>query len=95
MERKQIEEAVNKIFWEQFELGADELKPEKELFTDLEMDSLDIVDLMVAMQSKFDVSLRQNEDIRNVRTLGDVYDFVEKLAEENPELAAKMAEDAE
>ena len=57
---------------------------------DLELDSLDIVDMIVGLQQKFGIMLRDNPEIRNVRTLGDVYDFFEKLAEEHPEIADKI-----
>ena len=37
-----------------------------------------MVDLMIGLQRKFGISLRDNEEIKQVRTLGDVYDFFEK-----------------
>ena len=38
-----------------------------------------MVDLMIGLQRKFGVSLRQNEEIRKIVTLGDVYNFFEKM----------------
>ena len=80
--REKIIELVNEIFEDSFELDKSELLPEKLLFTDLGLDSLDIVDLIVGLQKKFGVNLRESEGIREIRSLGDVYDFFEKNQEE-------------
>ena len=87
MDRSEIIKAVNSIFIERFELEESELTPEKNIIEDLQLDSLDIVDMIVGLQQKFGIQLRDNPEIRNVRTLGDVYDLFEKLAKEHPEIA--------
>ncbi len=79
MTRDEIINAVNTVFIEQFELDGAELTPEKKIFDDLGLDSLDIVDLMIGLQRKFGVSLRKNEEIRKIITMGDVYEFFVKL----------------
>ena len=91
MEKEKIIKSVNGVFIKYFELPEKDLTPEAEIFAGLGLDSLDIVDLMVGLQEQFGVSLRQNEEIRKVRTLGDVYAFFKKLSAENPELAQKIA----
>ncbi len=75
MTREEIVEAVNATFVEMLEVPEEDLKPEKEIFKDLGLDSLDMVDLMIGLQRRFGVSLRQNEEIRKIVTLGDVYEF--------------------
>ena len=90
MEREEIIKAVNSIFCERFELEESELTPDKRLIEDLQLDSLDLVDMIVGLQQKFGIMLRDNKDIRNVRSLGDVYDLFEKLLQEHPEIAEKM-----
>ena len=83
MTREEIVEAVNAAF-EEMEIPREELTPEKEVFKDLGLDSLDMVDLMISLQRKFGVQLRQNEEIKKVRTLNDIYEFFVKLdAERN------------
>lgn len=82
MQRDRIIEQVNEVFQEDFELEPDQLLPEANLFTELGLDSLDVVDLVVALQKKFDVSIRDDERIRNIRTLDDLYSFVEALGNE-------------
>ncbi len=79
MTREEIIAAVNNTFTEMLEVPPEELSPEKEIFKDLGLDSLDMVDLMIGLQRKFGVSLRQNEEIRKIVTLGDVYNFFEKM----------------
>ena len=90
MDREEIIKAVNSIFIERFELEESELAPEKNIIEDLQLDSLDLVDMIVGLQQKFGIMLRDNPEIRNVRTLGDVYDLFEKLAKEHPEIAEKI-----
>ena len=37
---------------------------------------LDIVDLIVALQKKFNIRIRDDERVRKIRTLGDVHHFI-------------------
>ena len=82
MQRKKIVELVNEVFLEDFEMEQEQLAPEVHLFTELGLDSLDVVDLVVALQKKFDVSIRDDERIRDIRVLSDLYDFIEMLGTE-------------
>ena len=81
---------VNQIFVEKFELEDSALTPEKRLFEDLELDSLDIVDLVSGLQHSLGISLRENKELLQIRTLQDVYELVEKLLAEHPELKEKI-----
>ncbi len=90
MTREKIIELVKQIFIEQFELDPAELTPEKRIFEDFALDSLDIVDLITGLQRQFGVALRDNKDVLQIRTLKDVYDLCEKLLAENPALIAKL-----
>ncbi|MCQ2396113.1 MAG: acyl carrier protein [Lentisphaeria bacterium] len=85
MTRDEIITLVNNVFVEQFELEPSELLPEKHLFEDLGLDSLDIVDMLVELHKTFGIALRQNEEVRSVRTLNDIYDFLERYAAEHPD----------
>lgn len=90
MNREEIIKAVNSIFIDRFEMDESELTPEKTIADDLQLDSLDIVDMIVGLQQKFGINLRENKDIRMVRTLDDVYNLFEKLVREHPEIAEKL-----
>ena len=47
-----------------------------------------MVDLMIGLQRKFGISLRQNEEIRKIVTLGDVHAFFERLEAKRQEQAS-------
>jgi len=90
MNRERIIPLIHKIFVDKFELNPEDLTPEKKIFEDLELDSLDIVDLITGLQHTFQIPLRDNKDLLQIRTLQDVYDLVEKIIAEHPEVAAKL-----
>ena len=90
MTRERLIELVNQVFIDKFELEAKDLTPEKRIFEDFELDSLDIVDLITGLQHTFGIPLRDNKEIQNIRTLNDIYDLFEKLVKEHPELAEKL-----
>ena len=79
---QEIIETVNGIFRDVFEIDAVRLTPEAKLFDDLGLDSLDAVDMMANLQERFEVSLRNDERVRAVRTLADVYALVKTIQEE-------------
>ena len=81
MTKKEVIRRTNEVFEKNFEITYDRLKPEAHIFNDLGLDSLDIVDLVVALQKQFSVTIRDDERVRNIRTLGDVYDFIYLLGE--------------
>ena len=90
MNRDKIIQLINKIFIDKFELDSQDLTPEKKIFEDLELDSLDIVDLITGLQHTFQIPLRDNKDLLQIRTLQDVYDLVEKIIAEHPEVIEKL-----
>jgi len=61
---------------EEFEFDRNMMTPETHLVKDLEMDSLDFVDLVVLLQSAFGVELRDEPKVRQVNTLGDLHNLV-------------------
>jgi acyl carrier protein len=82
MEEREIIDIVNGVFVEFFEIEIEELQADKNIFVDLGLDSLDVVDLVVALQKKFKVKIRKDEKIRNLRTLEDLYNYVVLLKKE-------------
>ncbi|MFH0753427.1 MAG: acyl carrier protein [Candidatus Omnitrophota bacterium] len=82
---------TNEVFENNFEISPDRLKPEAHVFNDLGLDSLDTVDLVVALQKKFGVTIRDDERVRSIRTLADVYNFIFLLGEEGNAKGAKGA----
>jgi acyl carrier protein len=75
MERAEIIEKINNFLVEEFELEEDQLKPEALLKTDLGIDSLDFVDIIVIIEKNFGFKVKA-EEMANVKTLQDFYDYV-------------------
>lgn len=73
---------TNQVFEESFEIEKEKLQPQMNIFEDLGLDSLDVVDLVVALQKKFGVKIRDDERVRSIRTLGDIYQFIHNLKTE-------------
>jgi len=82
MTREEIVSIINNVFEDSFEIEPERLVPEANIFLDLGLDSLDTVDLVVAIQKKFGVQVRDDERVRGIRTLGDVYQFIELIYNE-------------
>jgi len=76
MTEQEIIAAVNEVFQEDFEIERERLLPEMNIFEDLELDSLDIVDLVIVLETAFGIKIREEEGIRKIRTLGDIHAFV-------------------
>ncbi|MCP3924694.1 MAG: acyl carrier protein [Desulfobacterales bacterium] len=66
---------TNEIMRDLFELSPDELKPESRLYEDLDLDSLDAIDLIIAFQKEFGFK-PENEEVQGIRTMKDVYEMV-------------------
>ena len=82
MTKEEIVTLTNQVFEESFELAPEKLTPQAKIFEELGLDSLDIVDLIVALQKKFKVQIREDERVRTIRTLEDVYTFIWTLKQE-------------
>ena len=68
---------VNGILAEGFEADPSRLRPESQLIKDLGLDSLDVVDLVVALEKKFGFRIEETE-ARSMRTLKDIYDYINR-----------------
>ena len=75
-------QAINQVFVESFEIAPERLQPEAHIFTDLGLDSLDIVDLVASIQKKFGVLVRNDERVHAIRTLQDLYNFLSAIKAE-------------
>ncbi|MDO9574189.1 MAG: acyl carrier protein [Candidatus Contubernalis sp.] len=59
------------------QLGVDEEEVKKETsFKDLNADSLDIVELVMAMEEEFDLEI-SDEQVEKIKTVGDVTEYLE------------------
>lgn len=79
--REEIISAISDVLVEEFECDRAALKPEARLFEDLDLDSIDAVDLIVRLQNQTQLKVKA-EDFKTIRTLGDVADVILKLMAE-------------
>lgn len=77
MKKNAIIEKINYFLVDEFEVEEEEIQPNADLKETLELDSLDFVDLVVAIEENFGVKL-VGEDFVGVETLQDFYDLIER-----------------
>lgn len=77
-----IEKTIKDILVAEFECDPAALRPETNLFTDLDLDSIDAVDLCMRLQQETKKKVTP-EDFRQIRTLADVTKAVSKLVNES------------
>jgi acyl carrier protein len=73
-----IEETIDRInafLVEEFEVDAEKIIPEASLKDTLQLDSLDYIDLVVAIESNFAFKVKP-EDFTGIITFQDLYDYV-------------------
>ena len=78
MTEQEIIDLINLTLAEEFELNIEDMKPEALIFDDLDLDSLDIVDMVVVLENAFQFKIREEESIRKIRSIGDIHEFVIK-----------------
>lgn len=66
---------IDTLLVDEFELDADAVTPEARLREDLDLDSLDAVDLIVAMEKNFGVRI-EDKAMAEMRTLGDLHAWI-------------------
>ena len=76
MSTSAIETKVKNIIADQLGVGEDEIKPESSFIEDLGADSLDIVELVMAMEEEFEVEI-PDEEAENIKTVGDAINYIE------------------
>ena len=75
MTKEEIIEKVNNLLMEEFEMAPELLTPEASLKNDLEIDSLDFVDIVVLIDREFGFKPKA-EELKTVKTLQDFYDYI-------------------
>jgi acyl carrier protein len=79
--KEEVIAAIADVLESEFEVPRAKLVPEAKLFEDLDLDSIDAVDLVVRLQQQTGLKVKA-EDFKSIRTLGDVADVIAKLANE-------------
>jgi len=77
--RDEIYQVLSEILVSLFEIEEDEISLDAHLYEDMDLDSIDAVDLVVKLREITGKKI-EPEDFKQVRTVKDVVDAVEKLA---------------
>jgi acyl carrier protein len=72
-----VEERVTEIIIEQLGISKPEVVPEASFIDDLGADSLDIVELVMAMEETFDIEI-PDDDAEKIQTIGDAFSYVKE-----------------
>jgi len=72
-------EKVKEIIVEQLGVEEDEITMESSFIDDLGADSLDIVELIMALEEEFDIEI-PDEDAEKIATVGDAVNYIKERA---------------
>lgn len=81
MDKNDIYQEIVGLLVNLFELDADDITPGSRLYEDLELDSIDAVDMVVHLQKRVGRKISP-DTFKTVRTVQDVVDAVEQLIQE-------------
>lgn len=79
MDAKNIEERVKNIIVEQLRVEPDQVKPEAQFVNDLGADSLDTVELIMALEEEFDIEI-PDEQAEKIKTVGEALEHIKAKA---------------
>ena len=79
MSVENVQERVKNIIVEQLGVEADQVKPEAQFVNDLGADSLDTVELIMALEEEFDIEI-PDEKAEKIKTVGEAIDYIEQNA---------------
>jgi acyl carrier protein len=74
-EGSSVEARVAAIVGDQLGVDVDKLTPESSLLDDLGADSLDVVELIMALEEEFGLKV-PDDDVENIRSVGDVVQYL-------------------
>lgn len=70
-------DGVKKIIAETLEVDVKEVKEDSNLIADLRMESLDLVDLVVAFEEKYEITI-DDKNFKKLQTVKDIVTYIEK-----------------
>jgi acyl carrier protein len=79
MDKAQMRSKIIDIIANQLGVEKDIITPEANVVDDLGADSLDVVELVMALEEAFDLEI-PDEDAENIRTVKDIFEYLEKIA---------------
>jgi len=79
MSVENVQERVKNIIVEQLGVEADQVKPEAQFVNDLGADSLDTVELIMALEEEFNIEI-PDEKAEKIKTVGEAVSYIEENA---------------
>ena len=70
-----LETRVKEVLAEQLNVDTSQLEPTKSFINDLGADSLDVVELVMAMEEEFNIEIPE-EDAEKIQTVGDAVKYI-------------------
>ena len=77
-----ILEVIKQLLSEQFDVKAESITPQTDLYEDLCADSLDMVELAMACEEEFDVVIEDTDESWAVATVAELVSYLESLRKE-------------
>lgn len=78
-----IFDKLKAIIAQQFGVDEDSITTDMSFEDDLGADSVDIVELSMALEEEFDVEEMGEDDVANIHTVGDLLKFLQERLEDN------------
>lgn len=76
MSIEDIFQTMRELVAEQFSMEPEEVAMETSFEDDLGADSVDVVELVMAMEEEFELGVTQEEELKNLKTVGDAVNYV-------------------
>lgn len=78
----ELVQKINEKLSEEFEIDLDLIQPDAHLMQTLELDSLDLVDMVVLVEHNFGFTLKA-QDFAGIKTFQNFYDFIDSRVNES------------
>lgn len=72
-------EKIKNILIDELQLKEEDITPEAELVNDLGINSLELADLVMVCEEKFNIEIK-DDDIRKFLTVGDIAEYLNSIA---------------
>mgnify|MGYP000546023082 CR=1 FL=1 len=76
MTAEEIFKTMQDLIAEQFAIDADEISMESSFVDDLGADSVDLVELVMAMEEEFELGQTAEDEVKAIKTVGDAVNYV-------------------
>ena len=79
--KEKIESEIRELLAETFELDRDLIVPEAKLVEDLDLDSIDAVEIVIVLEEKYNKKITESQ-LRSIETIKDITDIIHSVVNE-------------